>query len=264
MKTVNGICTSAKIFTDSIEDYALAQVKMMCDNEAFKKSRIRIMPDVHPGKVGTIGFSATVGERILPNVVGIDIGCGVTMAKLKQKKIEYQKLDTVIRENIPAGYAVRKKTHRFKDQISLEELNCYRHINLTRAESSLGTLGGGNHFIEVDQDEQGVLYVLIHTGSRHLGKEVTEFYLREGQKVLQENNINVPYEMTYLDGRLKSEYLYDIKIVQKYAALNRETILDELVKGMKWKVKGTVSSMHNYIDTSSDDLKKRSSISVKR
>lgn len=111
MKTVNGICTSAKIFTDSIEEYALAQIKMLCDNEAFRGSKIRIMPDVHPGKVGTIGFTATVGERILPNVVGIDIGCGVTIAKLKQKKIEYQKLDAVIRDHVPSGYATRKNAH---------------------------------------------------------------------------------------------------------------------------------------------------------
>lgn len=129
MKTVNGICTSAKIFTDSIEDYALAQIKMLCDNEAFRGSKIRIMPDVHPGKVGTIGFTATVEKRVLPNVVGIDIGCGVTIAQLKQKKIEYQKLDAVIRERIPSGYAIRKKAHRFKDRIDFGELYCCRHIN---------------------------------------------------------------------------------------------------------------------------------------
>lgn len=254
MKTVNGICTSAKIFTDSIEDYALAQIRMLCDDEAFRGSKIRIMPDVHPGKVGTIGFTATVGKRILPNVVGIDMGCGVTIAKLKQKKIEYQKLDTVIRENIPSGYAARKKAHYFKDQIELEELNCYRQINRIKAETSLGTLGGGNHFIEVDQDDQGAFYVVIHSGSRHLGKDVTEYYLREGQKKLKGNNINVPYELTYLEGELRTKYLYDIRIVQEYAALNREAILDELMKGMKWKVTETYSSMHNYIAETSEGL----------
>ena len=97
MKTVNGVCTSAKIFTDTIEDYALAQIKMLCDHEAFQGSRVRVMPDVHPGKVGTIGFTATVGKKIFPHVVGIDIGCGITLARLKQKKMEFPKLDTVIR-----------------------------------------------------------------------------------------------------------------------------------------------------------------------
>ena len=254
MKTVNGICTSAKIFTDSIENYALAQIRMLCDDEAFRGSKIRIMPDVHPGKVGTIGFTATVGKRILPNVVGIDIGCGVTIAKLKQKKIEYQKLDTVIRENIPSGYAARKKAHHFKDQIELEELNCYRQINRIKAETSLGTLGGGNHFIEVDQDDQGAFYVVIHSGSRHLGKDVTDYYLREGQKKLKGNNISVPYELTYLEGELRTKYLYDIRIVQEYAALNREAILDELMKGMKWKVTEIYSSMHNYIAETNEGL----------
>ena len=104
MKTVNGIYTSAKIFTDNIEDYAISQIQMLCNHEALKECRIRIMPDVHPGKVGTISFTSTIGEQILPNLIGIDIGCGITLAKLKQKRVEFQKLDTVIRENIPAGF----------------------------------------------------------------------------------------------------------------------------------------------------------------
>ena len=109
MKIINGVYTSAKIFTDTIEDYALSQIQMLCDNEAFAGSTVRVMPDVHPGKIGTIGFTATVRNRILPEVVGIDIGCGVTLALLKQKKTEFQKLDAVIRERIPTGSAVRKK-----------------------------------------------------------------------------------------------------------------------------------------------------------
>ena len=263
MKTVNGICTSAKIFTDSIEEYALAQIKMLCDNEAFRGSKIRIMPDVHPGKVGTIGFTATVGERILPNVVGIDIGCGVTIAKLKQKKIEYQKLDAVIRDHVPSGYAVRKKAHRFKDRIDLGELYCCRHVDESKADMSIGTLGGGNHFIEIDQNDQGVPYVVIHSGSRHLGKDVTEYYLREGQRYLIENGIHVPYELTWLEGELKTRYLHDIGIVQEYAALNREAILDELVKGMKWKIAEQYSSMHNYIaDTANGLILRKGAVSA--
>lgn len=263
MKTVNGICTSAKIFTDSIEDYALAQIKMLCDNEAFRGSKIRIMPDVHPGKVGTIGFTATVEKRVLPNVVGIDIGCGVTIAQLKQKKIEYQKLDAVIRERIPSGYAIRKKAHRFKDRIDLGELYCCRHINESKADMSLGTLGGGNHFIEIDQNDQGVLYVVIHSGSRHLGKDVTEYYLREGQRYLIENDIRIPYELTWLEGELKTRYLHDIRIVQEYAAVNREAILDELVKGMKWKIIEQYSSMHNYIaDTDNGSILRKGAVSA--
>lgn len=235
MKIVNGVYASAKIFADIIDDYALDQIQMLCDQEAFRGCKIRIMPDVHPGKVGTIGFTSTVGEKILPNVVGIDIGCGITLAKLKQKKVEFQKLDSVIREQIPSGFQIRKRPHRFGEDFDFSRLNCRKHIQKAKALLSLGTLGGGNHFIEVDKDEDGMLYVAIHSGSRHLGKEVTEFYLLEGQKVLKGKGIQVPYELTWLEGELKEAYLYDLRIVQEFAALNREAILDELVKGMKWR-----------------------------
>lgn len=250
MKTVSGVYTSARIFTDTIEDYAIAQIQNLCDNEAFRGCKIRIMPDVHPGKVGPIGFTSTVGERILPNVVGMDMGCGITLAKLKQKKVEFQKLDSVIRENVPSGYQIRKAAHRFSRDFDFTRLNCYQQIQKEKAMLSLGTLGGGNHFIELDKDEEGNLYAAIHSGSRHLGKEVTEYYLKEGQKLLKENGIQVPYELTWLEGKLKETYLHDLQVVQEFAALNRETILDELAKGMKWKFMDVFSSVHNYVDCS--------------
>ncbi len=254
MKTVNGVYTSAKIFTDSIEDYALAQIQMLCDNEAFKDCTIRIMPDVHPGKVGTIGFTSTVGKRVLPNVVGIDVGCGVTLGKLKQKKTEFGKLDKVIREKVPCGFGVRKKSHRFNQEFDFLQLHCVEHVNIEKAELSLGTLGGGNHFLELDQDEDGNLYAVVHSGSRRLGKEVTEYYLTEGQKELKKRGISVPYEMTYLEGALMEEYLQDIQAVQEFAKLNRYAILDELAKGMKWKIQEQISSVHNYIDDTGDNM----------
>lgn len=250
MKIVNGIYTSAKIFTDNVEEYALAQLQMLCDNEAFQNSKIRIMPDVHPGKVGTIGFTATVGERILPNVVGIDIGCGITLARIRQKKIEFQQLDKVIRDFVPSGYSARQKPHRFAKRFDFTELACEYAVNHKKAACSIGTLGSGNHFIEVDEDEDGNLYVAVHSGSRHLGKEVTEYYLREGQEYLKKKRIQVPYEMVYLEKELLEAYLYDVSLVQEFAVLNREAILDELVKGMKWKVEEVISSTHNYIDQS--------------
>lgn len=254
MKTVNGLYTSAKIFTDTIEDYALAQIKQLCDYEAFEGCKIRVMPDVHPGKVGTIGFTAVVGEKLLPNVVGIDIGCGITIAKLKQKRMEFQKLDTVIRENIPSGYQVRKNAHRFSDESMFSDLKCSRHIHEEKAKLSLGTLGGGNHFIEIDQDQEGFLYVMIHSGSRHLGKEVTEYYLREGQKYLKAKGKNVPYELTYLEGNLRNDYVHDTQILQKYAELNRRVMLDELVRGMKCKVQEIFNFVHNYLEVSKEGL----------
>lgn len=254
MIEISGVYTSAKVFSDTIEDYAAAQVKMLCDHEAFGGCRIRVMPDVHPGKVGTVGFTSTVGDRILPNVVGIDIGCGMTLAKLKQKKTEFQKLDAVIKQNIPSGFQIRKKPHRFSEGFALSRLRCSKQINWNRAVLSLGTLGGGNHFIEADRDEEGFLYVVIHSGSRHLGKEVTEYYLKKGQEYLKGKDMQVPYEMTYLEGSLMEDYLHDISIVQEFASLNREAVLDELVKGMKWKISYHYSCIHNYIDTSQSEL----------
>jgi len=264
MKTVNGIYTSAIIFTDNIEEYALAQIQMLCDNEAFKNSKIRIMPDVHPGKVGTIGFTATVGERVLPNVVGIDIGCGITLARIRQKRIECQRLDKVIRDSVPSGSGIREKPHRFGERFDFGELTCGEAVNWKKAACSIGTLGGGNHFIEVDEDEEGNLYVAVHSGSRHLGKEVTEYYLREGQEWLKKKGIRVPYEMVWLEGELLECYLYDISLVQQFAALNRKVVIEELAKGMRWKVEEEISSAHNYIDLSdSEKILRKGAVSAK-
>lgn len=259
MITINGIYTSANIFTTQnqeyvIDDYAVQQLQMLCNHETAKGSRICVMPDVHPGKVGTIGLTMTVGERLMPNLVGIDIGCGMTLAQIKGKKIEYQKLDTVIRENVPSGFAIRNKIHRFAKEFDLSRLHCYRHIQEEKALLSLGTLGGGNHFIEADRDVEGNLYIVIHSGSRHLGKEVTEYYLKEGQKQLLAKGIKAPYELTYLENDLLQSYLHDLQIVQQFATLNREIILDELTKGMKWKVLDSYSCIHNYVDTSEETL----------
>lgn len=255
MKIINGVYSSAKIFTtnnrkNAIDDYAIAQLQMLCDNEVSRNCKICVMPDVHPGKVCTIGLTMTVGTKIMPNIVGIDIGCGMTLAKLKQNKPEFQKLDTVIRNNIPSGFSIRRKPHRFSDEFNFARLYCCENIHLEKAILSLGTLGGGNHFIEIDKDEEGFLYVVIHSGSRSLGKEVTEYYLKKGQKYLKSRNIKVPYELTYLENELMEQYLHDIQIVQEYASLNREIMLDELVRGMKWKLTDSYSCTHNYIDVS--------------
>ena len=249
MQILNGKYASAKIFTETMEEYALSQLQMLVDHPVFQGSQIRIMPDVHPGKVGTIGFTATVTERILPSVVGNDIGCGMTLAKLKHPRKEFQKLDVVIREAVPSGVSLRKRPHRFCADFDLAQLLCAEHMNVDRTARSLGTLGGGNHFIELDQDENGDLYVVIHSGSRHLGTAVMEYYLTAGQKYLKKQGSDVPYEWTYLEGGLMADYIHDVEIVQKFAQLNREAILDELAKGMQWKLSDTHTCAHNYIDS---------------
>ncbi|MCD7820164.1 MAG: RtcB family protein [Lachnospiraceae bacterium] len=252
MKTVKGKFAEAMIFTDNVEDYALAQVQMICDNEAAAGSTIRVMPDAHPGKVGPIGLTMSITDAVLLSLVGVDIGCGVSVMKLKTKRVEYQKLDAVIREQIPSGFQIRKKPHRFSEDFPLEGLRCCRHINRDKVMRSLGTLGGGNHFIEIDQGEDKSLYAVIHSGSRSLGKAVAEFYMKAGREVLKEQGISVPYEMTYLTGQLMEDYIHDLQIVQEYAELNRTAMLSEMAKGMKWKYEEIFSCAHNYIEASSE------------
>jgi len=259
MEIIKGAYSEAHIFTTNNSDtalnqYARAQLQMICDNESSKGCLIRVMPDVHPGKVGTIGLTMTIGDRIIPNLIGIDIGCGMTLAQIKGKKVEGQKLDTVIRDCVPTGFNIRKKPQRLSEEFPFSELKCASHIRTDKARLSLGTLGGGNHFIEVDKDDDNNFYIVIHTGSRHLGKEVTEYYINEGQKFLKEKGLDIPYEITWLEGELKDAYLHDIQVVQRFATLNRQIILDELVKGMKWKVLDTYECIHNYVDATPETL----------
>ena len=250
MKELQGKYTTAKVFSDNVEQYAFAQIQLLIDHPAFAGSKVRVMPDVHPGTIGPIGFTTTVGNSIMPGVVGIDIGCGMTMATLRQTKVEFPKLDAVIRDAVPSGFRIRRTPHRFADGFDFSRLLCFRHIHCEKAACSLGTLGGGNHFIELDRSDAGELRVVIHSGSRHLGKEVSEYYLNEGRKYWKAKGDTVPYELTPLEGTLMYDYIHDVAIVQEYATLNREAMLDELCRGMKWKVQETGSCIHNYIDNS--------------
>nr|MBP3598368.1 RtcB family protein [Eubacterium sp.] len=254
---ISGNYASATIFTTdnektALEEYARKQIQMLCDNPVAARSKIRVMPDVHPGKVGTIGLTMTIGTQILPNLVGVDMGCGMTLASIQGKKMEMQKLDRIVQTKVPAGSEVRKEAHHLANEMDLSELRCAHAIQKEKALCSLGTLGGGNHFIEVDQDDSGVFYLVIHSGSRHLGVEVTEYYLREGQKHLKAQGNDVPYELTYLEGELMSDYLHDLQIAQDYAALNREIMIREITKGMKWKISHMEHCIHNYVDFSGE------------
>ena len=250
---VSGKVGEAVIYTVSdektaVDDYALAQIKLLCVNEVSRNSKIRVMPDVHPSKVSTVGLTMTVGERMLPCLVGIDIGCGVTMARLNKFRPEYQRIDKVIRENISTTSGVRNKIHPQTMSFDFDELFIKSHINKQQALQSLGTLGYGNHFFEIDVDDEGNYYVSVHSGSRHLGKEVAEYYLAEGQRKLKARGEKVPYELTYLTGELMTDYLHDIQVVQKYAYLNRMIIIEEVSKIMKWKIEEVIDCIHNYVD----------------
>ena len=250
MKIVKGIYAVAKIFTDDVEDYAEAQVKIICDNEVAAGSIICMMPDIHPGRFAPIGLSMTVADKVIPQLLGVDIGCGMTCVKLNRNNVEFQRLDKVIRENIPSGFAIRKEPHHMAGEFSYEELHCIRHINVEKAEKSLGTLGGGNHFIELDRGNDGCMYLVVHTGSRHLGEEVAEYYTKLANSRLKEKGRKIPYYMSYLEGEDKKAYMEDVQIIQRYAQCNRQIIVREILKGMKWKAVEQFSVPHNYLDAS--------------
>lgn len=248
MKTVKGIYAEAKIFTEDVEPYAEAQVKMICDNEVAQGSRICVMPDIHPGKVGPIGLAMTVTDKVIPQLLGVDIGCGMTCVKLNKCNAEFQKLDRVIRENVPVGFAIRREPHYLAEEFSYEGLRCIRHISRERAQRSLGTLGGGNHFIELDRGKDGSMYLVVHTGSRHLGEEVAEYYTKLAGSRLKQQGKDVPYYMSYLEGEDRENYMEDVQLIQQYAEWNRQIIVREILKGMKWKAVEQFSVEHNYLD----------------
>lgn len=254
MDTIKGNYAEAVVYATDIEDYVRAQIKMICDNVTSLGSKIRIMPDCHPGKVGPIGLTMTVTNKVIPQLMGIDIGCGMLVARIRAKNIEFSKLDKVIRENVPAGFKIRKTPHNRAGFDVISDLRCIRAVDGDKALKSLGTLGGGNHFIEVDKGEGGY-YIIIHTGSRHLGVDVADYYTENARRRLSNMGMNVPYETAYVEGPLMDDYIHDAAIATAYASLNREFILHEILKGMKWKDIDRYESVHNYIGTLPDGTK---------
>ena len=288
MLEVTGKHNQAKIFTDVVDQASIAQVIELCNQEFAAGSRIRLMPDIHAGAGCTIGTTMTITDKAVPNLVGVDIGCGMETIRVRENHMELQKLDKLIYEKIPSGFDIRAKAHRYLDQIDLEELCCARHVDLLRAEKSIGTLGGGNHFIEVDRDDEGQLYVVVHSGSRHLGVEVAKYYQEEGYKALNRTDDGslqelvaelkaagrqkeiqkelkrlknlkrtaIPRQLAYVEGTLFEQYIHDMKLVQRFAELNRQAMIDEIVKGMKLHVEEQFTTIHNYIDTDAMILRK--------
>ncbi|MCL2212426.1 MAG: RtcB family protein, partial [Oscillospiraceae bacterium] len=258
MLTVSGAYTTAKIFTDSLEPSAEGQIRTMCDQPFMKGSKVRIMPDVHAGKGCTIGTTMTIGECVVPSMVGVDIGCGMETVKLTDKRLNLPELDNFIHQNIPCGPAVRDKPHRSHGRPDVSQLRCFGKLkNAHRIDRSLGTLGGGNHFIEVGKDDEGELYLVIHSGSRNVGNQVAKYYQDiaynavggKGQK-------EVAYDLAYLTGEAMEDYLHDMKIMQAFAELNRKIMVEVILDGMKLKNEGSFTTIHNYIDTEAMILRK--------
>ena len=256
-----------KIFTENIEPEALNQIYTLVKQPAFADCKVRIMPDVHAGAGCVIGFTADLGDKVIPNIVGVDIGCGMLTVELGEEDIDLAALDEIIRKYVPSG----RNVHEDGDHVPFEEikeLRCYRELKDTkRLERSVGTLGGGNHFIEVDVDPAtNVKYLIIHTGSRNLGKQVADYYqnlaveimqgkdelyarqekliaeykaqgrrneiqsaIKELHRKFSPNPLGIPKELCYLTGKYREDYLHDMKICQHFAAVNRYDIVNRIL-----------------------------------
>ena len=259
MIEIKGTYGEAKVFADELEPAAEGQIRALCDQPFAAGSRIRMMPDVHAGKGCTIGTTMTIGDCVVPNLVGVDIGCGMLTIQLEETRLNLPELDSFIHRNIPSGREVRAEAHRSSRQIDLTALRCGGEIDLRRAGESLGTLGGGNHFIEVDRDDEGRLYLVIHTGSRNPGLRVAEHYQKKAYEAVGgRKQTEVPFELAPLRGQDRDDYLHDMAIMQQYAELNRQIIREVILDGMKLHAAETFTTIHNYIDVEAMILRKGS------
>lgn len=295
MIEIQGTCNTAKVFTDTADNATIEQVRTFCDQEAFKDSKIRIMPDCHAGKGCTVGTTMTITDKVIPSVVGVDIGCGILSVKLKEKRIDLPKLDSVIHQYVPSGF---NRHNEIIADFDFSEVTA--NFNHQTAACSIGSLGGGNHFIEVDRDSEDNLWLVIHTGSRHFGTEVCDYYQniaykkvngsessrtakykqlskmyieqlkaegREGEieTVLEDlkkrfniTDKEIPFYLCWVEGSDKDDYLNDMRIAQKYAAENRQTIAKRILKYAKLHEVEMFDTIHNYIDLDHMILRKGS------
>ena len=247
---IPGRYNTAKVFTDELDSDAYAQILQMMNQPWSYNMSVRIMPDVHAGKGCTVGTTMTIEGKIVPALVGIDIGCGVDVLVVKKDflKNEFvEKLDDIVRNQIPSGRNGRIREHKFTKEINFDAL--IAPIDVKTARLQLGSLGGGNHFIEADCDDDGNFYFVIHSGSRNLGKEICNYH----QEIANNNSLS------YLEGEDLDRYLHDMNLAQNYAALNRRAMLDEIKTGLGIKKQDVIeefSTIHNYIDIKNRILRK--------
>ena len=247
---INGSETSAKVYTDNLDYKTMNQIKILCNHPAFKDAPIRIMPDVHPSKSTLVGFSAPVDkDKIIPGIIGSDIGCGMLCIKFdtQGKDIDYKKLDETVRmysstRRTKTPQTLKKMPQNLKNDVrnmckGLKNISADYHLN------NIGTVGSGNHFIEVDEDKSGQKYLVIHTGSRALGKQIAQHH----QFIARHQNHYFIPELSYLSNDEAKKYLEDMRIAQEYAKQNRRTIADEILFRMGWKEISSFESVHNYI-----------------
>lgn len=298
MIELHGEYGEAKVFTDLVEQEALNQISTMLDQPFAEDANVRIMPDVHAGAGCTIGTTMQITDKVCPNLVGVDIGCGMYLAQIKTRSgridFDVKMLDDLLQDKgnvfqiVPSGFAIRSWMHPYARYVDLAELRCYKYINDDRARHSIGTLGGGNHFIEVDKDpDTGDNYLVIHSGSRHLGVEVAKYYqnaaakrlsgpthdervkviealknngrqteIPEALERLKRQQPAVPKDLAYCSGDLFYDYLHDMRLVQDFARWNRRAIADTICQDMSWEVLDSFETIHNYIDTERMILRK--------
>jgi RNA-splicing ligase RtcB len=288
MIEVNGKHNTALCYTDTLEKAALDQIRTVCAYEEFAGCKIRIMPDVHAGKGCTIGTTMTITDKIVPGMVGVDIGCGMETVKIKEREIDFESLDQLIRQEIPSGFENRETSHPLSAEIDLSELRCRSKISIERELLSIGSLGGGNHFIEVDKSGDGDLYIIVHSGSRHLGAKVAALYQNECyrqlcggtktqiseviaemkaqgrhreiqeaiQRIKEAEYNEIPKELAYATGSLFDDYIHDMRIIQRFANLNRVAMTEVILRGMGLEEVERFTTIHNYIDIDSMILRK--------
>lgn len=285
---IRGKVATAIAYANVIEEEAIEQIRRMCDYDFTAGSKIRIMPDVHAGKGCTIGTTMTITGKAVPNVVGVDIGCGMYTVRLDQRTVDFSEIDAAA-HYIPSGMSVWEGR---KESFDLEALKCYRDLKDTRRlQRSLGTLGGGNHFIEIDRASDGTLYLVIHTGSRNLGKQVAERYQRlavelnkgreayfrqrdaliaeykaagrrkeiqDALKALkwEDKPLTIPEDLCYVYGSYLDGYLHDVALCQRFARRNRELIARILMERARLTGGSAFHTVHNYIDTDEMILRK--------
>lgn len=262
-----------KIFTENIEQEAIDQINTLMDQPAFSDCKVRIMPDVHAGAGCVIGFTADLGDKVIPNIVGVDIGCGMLTVDLGNIDIDYEKLDRIIREYVPSGRNVHGDDVSWRyiqrARYHIAQLYCKNELrNMDWLEHSIGTLGGGNHFIEIDEGSDGTKYLVVHTGSRNLGKQVAEYYQSLAIKKIYDDKVeraaiidklkredraneieaelaklkksgvsrNLPKDLCYLEGTDRRDYLHDMQVCQRFATANRSFIASNIAAGMGWLV----------------------------
>lgn len=276
LKVIKGKYSDAKVFTNNIDEMTISQIEEFLNEELTKQANVRIMPDCHAGKGAVIGTTMKVIDRVVPNLVGVDIGCGMLCVEIQKQDIDFAKLDTVVRALVPSGQSIRTSAHEFTKNLKLD--NVLSNFSKDTAVLSLGTLGGGNHFIEMNKTEDGRLYLVIHSGSRHLGAKVANYHQKKAIESLSTDKEGldqliaqlksegrhkeihdaiksykstqpiVPNDLAYLTGPLMENYFNDLQIAQDYAKWNRAAMVQVLLEAMNFKEVGRIDTVHNYID----------------